>query len=491
MAAMTGTARALHWSMIPQRLPFLATLCCCCLGSAGQLAAVVAPAGVPQPPTPAPTPVVWFALQDDLFGDAVIETDDFRTGGMHVGAEYHRWLLAVDASALTNRGTKAQNQPPDRSDELTYTLGYALTQRESRTRAVGWLLAAGAGGRTYGDLGGEGIQNGLHGASGFPTLRLPYDRQRGTVGIGYAYGRLLWLPLRALPAPLPSAVGLQVDGSGTGTSIGGRTGTVSADLVAMGGQAVAWAGVAYQRTQGREPTRVARIVADHENGLWITAGLARAPGVYVSAAIDPRTGAVDGNIGATVGPAAPVRRRKEIDESLELYAQGGAIGVQVRWSLGGSDREHVGLRHLMLFDYHFGTVPGYAWRGNRVEEDQAVIGYEPALAGPVPALPWLISEEYLYGAGGVRVERVQVVTPPARFAQDTATAPVATGGVGLRVGLNLGGKPTRLLNQIRLGVEWSAWAPLRRQVIGDGGDHAYYLNPGSAVVLSLGFATYW
>ena len=456
------------------------------------LHAAVSIPSVPEPPTPAPTPDGWFAFQDDLFGDAILDTDDFRTGGVHAGVRLGRFLVAVDASELTNRGNHQSDLPPDRSDELSYSLGYIITQRESRDRLINWMVVAGAGGRSWGDFHGDRVQNAIHGFAGFQQLHMPYDREHGTAGLGYVYGRSLWLPLRDLPAPLPESIGLQAEAAGVGTTEGEEEGVGTIEVVALGSQGVAWFGWQYQRDSGTYPTRTADIVARHEAGGWWVAGIGRQPGIYVSADADPRTGAVDGNLGFTIAESAPVQHHRDIDETLDAYANGGSIGLQVRARVGGPKRETLGLQHQVLFDYHFGTVEGYdAFRGDRVEADQVALGYEPVLAGPIPGLPALISEEFVYGAGGVRVERVEQLDPGARFSGGTATAPVAQGGAGVRFGLNIGHDPERFINQIRLGVGYDGWIPLRRQVISNGADHAYYLKPGSALVGTLGFAVYW
>ena len=66
------------------------------------LAAATSLYGVPEPPTPMPLPTAWLAIQDDMFGDAVLDTDDFRTGGAHLGLSLGGFVATVKAT-LFNR----------------------------------------------------------------------------------------------------------------------------------------------------------------------------------------------------------------------------------------------------------------------------------------------------------------------------------------------------------------------------------------------------
>ncbi len=102
-----------------------------------------------------------------------------------------------------------------------------------------------------------------------------------------------------------------------------------------------------------------------------------------------------------------------------------------------------------------------------------------------------MTETYAYAAGGVRVERVRVLASPSRYPQSTGTAAVALGGGGMRLGLNVGQDPRLFLNQIRLGVGFVGWIPaVRHRVAGPAGT-GFYLKPGAAPVMSVGFNALW
>ena len=455
--------------------------------------AVVSLAGVPQPPTPAPIANAWIGLQNDFFGDAILNSNDFRTGGGHVGIDVDRVVLAVDASSLTNRGTH-NGLPPSRSDELTYTVGYAVLNHEQTNQTLSWLVLVGGGGRTFGDLKTEHVQNEIHSTAGFPLVHLPYDPQKGTGALGYLYARGLYLPFQDLPAPLPASLGFQVEAGATSTSGRKDESIITGDIVGIGAQAVVWGGIQYQRDSGPAPTSTAAIVASHESGWWFQAGIGRTPGIYLVAAANPKTRAVDGSLGVTFQNASmPARSdRRAIDEMLELVGAGGAVGLQLRWHTPDLEsKESTQMYHEVLVDYRFGEVPHYAWPGNRVDEDQFLVGYEPVLAGPFLGLPWLITEEFVYGSGGVRVERVEALRTSSLYPQTTGTSPVLQGGFGLRVGLDLWHNPRLFVNQIRFGIGWDGWLPLIEQKVTNGSERDKFMKPGNSIILSLGFAVIW
>jgi hypothetical protein len=460
------------------------------LSSREELAAATSLYGVPEPPTPAPLPTVWLAVQDDLFGDAILNTDDFRTGGAHAGLAIDRFVATVDDSAFTSRG--AGGAPPGRTDEVTYTLGYALIDDEGLDQELSSLVIVGGGGRSYGNFDGEHVQNVIHNRFGFQPLYLPYDQQHGTAGVGYVYGRSLWLPLRHCIAPLPEAIGLQAEAAGLATTQGEQEEYASLELVAFGAQGVGWIGVQYQRNAGTPPTVTAGIVARHENGYWLTAGLGRQPGFYVAASVDPSTRAVDGNVGITIAPTAGAADASKLPaaETFLFFPEGGSIGAQVRWQPVWLNDQGP-LHHDLLVDYHYGSVPHYSWYNNRVDEDQFLIGYEPEFVRAVPGISWLMTETFVYVAGGVRVERVRVLATPSRYPQATGTTAVGQGGGGVRAGLNVGDDPRRFINQIRIGIGYDGWIPVVRHRVENAGETGYFLKPGAAPVISIGFNVLW
>jgi hypothetical protein len=457
---------------------------------APDLAAATSLYGVPEPPTPAPLPSAWLAVQDDMFGDAIINTDDFRTGGAHAGLAVDRVVLTVDDSAFTSRG--ANGLQPGRTDEITYTIGYALIDDESIEQPVSGLVIAGVGGRTTGDYGGERIQNHIHNAFGYQPLSLPYDSQHGTSGVGYLYARSLWLPWRDCPAPLPKAIGIQVETAALATTAHEQEELVSLELVAIGAQGVGWCGAQYQRNAGTPPTQTAGIVARHEDGFWLTAGLGRQPGFFVSASYNPDTHAIDGNVGVTIAPSVDRSDDTKLptSETFTYYPVGGAIGAQVQWqSVAFNDQGP--LRHDLLVDYHFGGVPHYSWYNNRVDEDQLLVGYEPEYVHAVPGLAWLVTENYVYAAGGVRVERVHVLMAPSRYPQATSTSAVVQGGGGIRIGTDVDGDASWFMNQIRLGIGYDAWVPVTRAHVASQTETGRFQKPGATPVLTLGFNVIW
>ncbi len=456
----------------------------------GELAAATSLYGVPEPPTPAPLPTAWVAIQDDLFGDAVLNNDDDRTGGGHIGLSLAGFVATVDDSAFTSRGN--QGQPAGRTDELTYTIGYALIESEAIDQVLSGLVIVGGGGRSYGDFDGQRIQNSIHNRFGFQPLYLPYDHEHGTAGLGYIYARSLWLPFRQNPHPLPEAIGLQVEAAALDTTKREQEEYASLELVAFGTQGVGWLGVQYQRNAGTPPTMTAGIVARHENGFWLTAGLGRQPGFFVSAAIDPASGAIDGNVGVTIAPTAgqPDASKLPVAETFIFFPEGGSIGAQVRWQ-PLSFNEQGPWRHDLLVDYHYGSVPHYSWYDNRVDADQVLIGYEPEFVHAVPGIGWLMTETYAYVAAGVRVERVRVLALPSRFPQATGTSAVGQGGGGVRLGLNVGDDPRRFINQIRFGIGYDGWIPVVRHRVEGQVEDGYFLKPGAAPILSIGFNVIW
>jgi hypothetical protein len=446
--------------------------------------------GIPQPPTPAPLPAAWFAAQNDVFGDAILNTDDFRTGGVHAGISSHGFVLAIDDSAFTSRG--ADGLPRGRTDELKGTLGYALIQDESPTAALSTLVIAGGGAKSVGDYSGQRVQNDIHHAFGFKPVYLPYDSQRHTAGIGYMYARALWLPWRDNAKPLPLTIGFQVESAIVATTRNEQEDFGAFNLVAMGSQGVGWIGLQYQHEGGSPESQTAGIVARHESGYWVSAGLGRQTGLYVSGAIDPSTRAIDGNLGfvCQTDSLDPDPNKLPVSETFVFFPEGGSIGAQVQWQ-PFENRDQGPLHHNLLVDYHFGSVPHYSWANNRVDADQFLFGYEPEYVHAIPGIPWLMSEAFVYSAGGLRIERVRVLDQPSRFSQHTATRPVLQGGGGIRFGVNIHDDPRLFINQVRLGFGWDGWIPLRRETVRSSTESEVFQKPGNSPIISIGFNVIW
>ena len=96
-------------------------------------------------------------------------TDDFRTQQSIISATLaDRWIATLDHSILTLSDAPS----PGRIDQLSVSLGYALTARQSDTRAD--RLVVGTGLRSVGKYSGERIQNGFHQLVGSTIEELAY-----------------------------------------------------------------------------------------------------------------------------------------------------------------------------------------------------------------------------------------------------------------------------------------------------------------------------
>ncbi len=97
-----------------------------------------------------------FSFSNDLLGRGG-SSDDFRTQQFIIsGTIGDRWEVAVDHSILT----LIDAEEPVRTDQLSATLGYRLINDQSDTTVN--RVTAGLGVRSYGDFGGERMQNGFH-----------------------------------------------------------------------------------------------------------------------------------------------------------------------------------------------------------------------------------------------------------------------------------------------------------------------------------------
>jgi hypothetical protein len=464
-------------------------------------------AGLPEPPTPRPLPGFWLAVNDDLFGDAIIDNDDYRTGNLNVGVAYGLLVAAADYSAFTKRNDIGYANGT-RTDELTATLGLRLGELLPDAWRARTELIVGGGVRIDGDLGGENAQNAIHGYFGFPQAHLAYDRERAeTDGLGFLYGRYVLLRMGAADAR-QRTIELQAEGAAAGTTGGERQAYLGATLAWIGRQGTAWVGSRVQWNEGVDASPTAALVAEHERGVWLTAGLAKKDSLYLSAAYNWQTHAITGALGlafgsATQEPAVPHLDAIDHDlaptlpevtnQSLQYFPGSSALGLQVRgpclasWSQPEHDR---GLGFEWLIDYQFGRVPGYAtWTGNEVDADQLVGGLAAEYTLTTPWRYGVQVQPFVYAGAGVRIERVKVTEPVHRFDQTTGTAGAGQGGGGLRARLYSrdGGWFTRLW----FGIGYDAWLPFASRRIDQGGDHDRHLVPGGARQYSVGFSTFW
>ncbi len=99
---------------------------------------------------------VEFSFSNDLLGRGG-SVDDFRTQQFIIGGTIaDRWEVTLDHSILT----LVDADDPGRTDQLSATLGFRLIDEANRTTVN--RLTAGLGIRSYGDFGGERMQNGSH-----------------------------------------------------------------------------------------------------------------------------------------------------------------------------------------------------------------------------------------------------------------------------------------------------------------------------------------
>ncbi|HEX3131978.1 MAG TPA: hypothetical protein VHX44_00175, partial [Planctomycetota bacterium] len=374
--------------------------------------------GLPEPPTPAPTPQAWFLFSDDFLGMAVLNTDDYRTANLTMGGRWDAWRFAADASMLTNRGRDGST--PSRSDELTYSLGYAVVdrEREEKWRA---LLTLGVGGRTYGDLGGESVQNWIHDTFGYKTVHIPYDPEHGTDGLVFYHARLTGVPPWEYQLSEPfSRWAVQVESGGLVSTGDEQQLYGGVNLVSLGVESMAWIGARYQWHNDTYLTITLGIVNDKESGWWVVVGLSRTPGILITASINPDRETVAGTLGLTIDSQALPNHEGggyRVDQSLKFFPGGGNTGLDIRWQPAWLAEHSLSPRDTLVLCYDFGAVAAYDdWQDCYVGFDQLVVGWAPTWNLPIiPRLAWSISA---YGAAGVRLERVQKEDGAPRFTDD-------------------------------------------------------------------------
>ncbi len=465
-------------------------------------------AGLPEPPTPGELPQLWFALNDDMLGDAILDTDDYRTGNADFGVSLGDLVIAGDYSAFTRRRDPSYSDGT-RIDELTLSIGWRLDgwlPAEMRRRS---LLIAGVGMRSDGDLDGQQLQNSIHRGFGFPQTSLTYDQRHvSTTPLAFACGSIDGEPWR--PTRGNAMLVGQLEGAALISARGEFQEHLGVNLSLIGRQGSAWIGCDYAWNRGRQASATAALVADHESGTWLSAGLAARDGIFLAAGVDLRSHGISGSVGyamerppppaAAAAPAAGAGEVAPTEQDLEYFKGSGAIGLQVRgawWRSAGRDALGGAWSCEWLIDYHFGSDQDYQWSGNRVDFDQLVIGIEPEWTLGAQCLPrWLPLELQLFAAcsTGVRFERVKVVDAAAhRFGQDTSGAMVVQPGAGLRLRWcdAEGERQPRWYNLIWVGYGYDFWHPVAEAPISTGADHADYLRPGAGGHYSVGVTVSW
>ena len=460
-------------------------------------------AGLPEPPTPRDLPQAWFSVNDDMFGDAILDTDDFRTGNANGGLCIGRLVIAGDYSVLTHRLDPSYDNGT-RSDELSLTIGARLEDLLPDGLRERSLLIAGIGTRIDGNLGGERLQNAIHRRFGFPQTSLTYDHaDDSTTGLGYCYGSIdsdPWRPLAGGPGMI-----VQLDGEAMASLLGEFQESVGITMALVGGQGSAWIGCNYQWNGGQWASATAAVVAEHEAGPWLTVGLAKRDSLFISAGIDLKTHGISGSVGCAldaapppVGAALDVQAPAVVytQQELEYFPGGGALGVQVRgvvWSDHGDGPIAADWACEWMLDYHFGTDQDYQWQGNRVDVDQALAGLEPECSVR-PGGGALLLQPFVDGGAGARFERVKVTSAGAhRFDQATAGAMVVQGGGGVRMRVCALADmcDPHWYNLVWIGYGYDFWHPLERAQVSAGADRADYLCPGMGGHYLLGMTMAW
>lgn len=448
--------------------------------------------GLPEPPSPAPTPDFWLLFSDDFLGMSVFNTDDFRTANISLGGRVEEWRFGFDLSMLTNRGNDGTT--PSRSDEVTFSLGYAVVDDERQHEPTRGLLTVGAGGRAFGDFKGQEIQNTVHGSFGYPEVDLPYDPEQGLGLFAFYHARLTSEPSAQyqLPGPFGRWL-LQGESGGLVSTVGEIQVYGGINLVSVGRDSMAWIGTRYQWNGGHNPTATSTIIADKESGWWLVAGLARTPGILVTASVNTRRETVAGSLGLTIDNDLPARvgPGHRVDEALKFFPADGNFGIDVRWQPQWLRETSLSQRDTLVLVYDFGAVPGYDLHDNHVGFDQLVCGWAPSweIPQPIPRLVWTVAG---YTALGLRMERMQTEGDDPRFAQSQiAFAGVAQGEAGTRFGYHFSDRADAWYNQLRVGIGIDGWLPAPSATVSEGGDSARLQQPGYAVHLTVGVMTDW
>jgi hypothetical protein len=454
--------------------------------------ALAAVYGLPEPPTPAPTPTAWLLFSDDFLGMSVLDTDDFRTANISVGGQLDRWRLGADLSMLTNRGDDGST--PSRTDEITLSLGYALADQDQDPKPTRWLVTICAGGRAYGDFKGEEIQNNVHDTFGYPEVHLPYDPEQGVGVFGFYHVRITTEPDQHFQLTGPfGRWWMQLESGGLASSEGELQIYGGLNLVSVGRDSLTWIGTRYQWNGGDHPTATSTIVAEKETGWWLHVGLARTPGVLVTASLNPRRETVAGSLGLSIDHDLPIRVGPgyHVDQALKFFPDGGNLGIDVRWQPSWLQGYSLSQRDTLVLVYDFGAAADYDWVDNTVAFDQLVFGWAPSwnVPQPIPRLIWTVAG---YAAAGLRLERVLKEGAAPRYPNtDIATAGVVQGELGTRFGFRFNDQADRWYNQARLGVGIDGWLPVPSATVSNGSDTGEFQRPGYSAHVTLGVSVDW
>ena len=379
----------------------------------------------------------WVTWGNDYQGNApALRSDDYRTNRFDAGARLGHWRLALDWSNFTARAP--QRIDPDwgaedphaaarvgagRSDEITASAQWTWGE----PGVVGHWCSVGPAVRMDGRLGGSDLQKNVHTATATHRVALPYehtDPRLVPAAAGQAGAGLVLAGPWILQARVAALVTSRAEIDGEASL---RTG------LASGANAV-WLGPLYALREGSAATRIARLTAEHERGLWLAGGL-ETPGLVMSVGNQLGGDAVEGRltVRSVDGRLAPV--------AWPCEAEAGVIpwGLQPRaneWTLRtlvGMPSEHPLVQRLR------GTLEGL--RGELdLPNTFDMSGTIRRVMGGIQIAAWPTPESgpvfQPYGGLAAGWQRAEVHNEDhyGYTQEDVFRTAVASGEVGLRLG---------------------------------------------------------
>ena len=462
------------------------------------IAALLAPAlplwsaiaGVPEAPRPGPYPAAWVEWSNDSFGGEMgHDSDDYRTNAFSGGAHRGRWLFGADYSMLTDY--RSPGATGTRSDEATVTVGWQLLPEGSAGLGGTGTLAAGAGLRLAGDLGGGAVQNRFHDSVGYQRVDIPYQGG-GLDGVGYAAGSWMWLndesgwwtPFGRVDE---QRIGVEITGAALASTGGELQSELGLRVLVLGQDGSLSLGLRRAWNGGHHASLAAHAVGRHEDGTWLVVG-SSAGGWSYEAGFDLADQATMGHVGWSWGrgPARSDRAgRTEMEGIIGLY-QGYSLGVQYRWQPTWM-RGDGPLQTSLLFDYRFGQYPGPDWNDNVVIVRQPVLGVDLSWGRPHDGFQ---CTPFTYVAVGIREERVRASGDFPRFPDQSATRGVVQGGLGARL---YWGRLPQGETTARYGISvlYEAWKPFSDARAVAGSDSDTYQRASGGLGLRLAATVAW
>ena len=235
-------------------------------GLAGEIAGL--PANTP-PTIEAP---FQFSFSNDFLARGG-GSDDFRTQQFIIGGTLKdHWDITLDHSILT----QVDSNEPGRTDQLSLTLGYRFV--DQRSLSLMKRLTVGGGLRSYGNFGGERMQNGFHQLIGSNIEQVPYTELERTDGVIWVDAHQYRL-LKGSLATSDWRWGYWLRGSALGSSDGQFDSALAAYGVGGRGSFEFWLGLRQDwRTGYEEP--IVRETAASEQELAAVVGLRWGPMVF-------------------------------------------------------------------------------------------------------------------------------------------------------------------------------------------------------------------